>query len=148
LEPEKTLEKEDKKKKERQEILTSSLNSDQRELEGLSKNDTVVGVLDTLELGDDRALGVDPLPVDNSGGNLVKDLEQDQAVLEVLENVVDEGLNVERVHPIVNRNEKRKALAEGIRQDAELIDPKLTTTLERNGGEEGNNKRKGIARTG
>ena len=75
-----------------------SSNTDKRELEFLSNGDGIVCVFELLKLCEGLLL-VDLLPVDGSGGNLVKDAEEDKTVLEIVKEVCDKGLNSERVDP-------------------------------------------------
>lgn len=72
--------------------------TDERELELLANVDGVVCVFELLELGEGLLL-VDLLPVDRAGRDLVEDAEEDETVLEVVEEVGDEGLNAEGVDP-------------------------------------------------
>ena len=77
----------------------------QRKVLLLAELEGVVGVLDLLHVAAlclPRWL-VDALPVDEARLDLVEELDEDEAVAQVLVEVVDERVDAERVHPVAER---------------------------------------------
>jgi len=75
-----------------------ALNTDKRELKASSNFDSIVVVLQFLP-GGLRVL-VDLAPVDATGFNLIKELEEDVTIPQINVKVVNEGINTERIHPV------------------------------------------------
>jgi len=74
------------------------LNVDEREVELLAELDTVVAVFEFLV-----CVGwvlVDSLPINDPGGDLVEELEENNTISKIIIKIVDERFNTETVHPV------------------------------------------------
>jgi len=75
-----------------------STDADKGELHVLAEVDDIVGVLNGLDAHHGDGL-VDPLPINATRLDLVNHTEEDKTVLEIVVEVVDEGIDAERVDP-------------------------------------------------
>jgi len=74
------------------------LNVDEREVELLAELDTVVAVFEFLVCV--GWVPVDSLPINDPGGDLVEELEENNTISKIIIKIVDERFNTETVHPV------------------------------------------------